>query len=166
MTEILVYIAVLAIIIVVVSSFFLWISQSNTKARALREVSDNLERAIQTITLEIKEASSLYPPTSAFDSHPGQLSLKTKKYLPDGEALSYLDFFLCGTQLCLKKESQIPITLTTDRVEVSNLVFSPVITSDTPSVQINLKINYKTPAEKPAYQASLEAITTVSLRSY
>lgn len=166
LTEILIYIAVLSIITLAASSFLLWISRSNVKARAMREVTANGERVIQMITAEIKEAEDIYTPTSVFDSHPGQISLKTNKYLPEGETTSYLDFYLCDAQLCFKKESQNPIALTSERVEVNNLVFSQIITSGAPSIQINLKIDYKSPANKPEYQASFDTISTVSLRSY
>lgn len=116
---------------------------------------------------EIKEAKSIYFPTSVFDSHPGQLSLETIKYLPEGEIKTYIDFYLCGTQLCLKKESQDPIALTSDRVKISNLIFSQIATTSTiPSIQINLKIDYKSPAARPEYQASFNTTSTISLRSY
>lgn len=169
LTEILIYVAVLSIITLAASSFFLWISRSNIKARAMREVTANGERVIQMITAEIKEAENIYTPTSVFDSHPGQLSLEATKYLPEGESTTYIDFYLCGsdgTRLCFKKESQDPIALTSEKVEVNNLVFNQIITSGAPSVQINLKIDYKSPANKPEYQASFDTISTVSLRSY
>ena len=76
--EVLIYIAVLAIIVSVASSFFLWVIRANTKTKAMREVLDNTRRAMEIMTYEIKEAESIYVPTSTFDSHPGQLSLETK----------------------------------------------------------------------------------------
>jgi len=164
--EVLIYIAVLAIVVLIVFSFFLWATRANTKAKAMREVLDNARRAMEIMTYEIKEAKSIYTPTSTFDSHPGQLSLETKKYLPEGETTSYIDFYLCGFQLCLKKESQDPVTLTSDRVEVSNLMFSRIVTSGIPSIQINLEIDYKNPTGRPEYQASITSTSTASLRSY
>ena len=164
--EILIYIVVLVIIITAVSTFFLWGIRSNTKAKVMRETLDNSSRAMETITREIKEAESIYTPTSVFNSHPGQLSLEATKYLPEGETTSYVDFYLCGTQLCFKKESQDPIALTSDKVEVSNLVFSRIITNEIPSVQINLNIDYKDSTGRPEYQASVNLISTISLRRY
>ncbi len=165
--EVLIYIAVLVIIITAVSAFFLWGIRSNTKAKVMRETLDNSTRAMETLTREIKEAKSIYTPTSVFDSHPGgQLSLETNKYLPVGESTTYIDFYLCGTQLCLKKESQDPIALTSDKVEVSNLVFSRIITNEIPSVQVSLNVDYKDSTGRPEYQASVNLISTVSLRGY
>ena len=71
---------------------------------------------METMVYDVKEANSIYTPTSMFDSHPGQFSLETKKYLPTGEVSSYVDFFICGDHLCFKKESQDPISLTSDNV--------------------------------------------------
>lgn len=165
--EILVYIAVLAIVVLTVSAFFLWAVRSNVKTRAMREVLDNTRRAMEIMTYEIKEAKGVYAPTGIFDSHPGQLSLETKRYLPTGETASYIDFYLCGTKICLKKESQNPIALTSDRVEITDLVFSQIATSQAAlSIQINLKIDYKTAADRPEYQSSLTTTSTASLRTY
>jgi len=162
LTEMLVYVAVLAIIVLAVSSFFLWTTRSNTKTRAMREALDNSRRAMEIMSSEIKEAKSIYTPTTTST----QLSLETTKYLPTGEETTYIDFYLCGTQLCLKKESQNPIALTSDRVEVNNLIFSQIITGGNPSVQIDLGINFKNPQNRPEYQASVNLKSTASLRSY
>lgn len=164
--EILVYIGVLSIIISAIVSFVLWFLRSNTKAKAMREVLDNARRAMEIITHEIKEAESIYTPTSVFDFHPGQLSLETLKYLPEGEGISYIDFYLCDDHLCFKKESQDSIVLTTDNVEVNNLIFTKITTGDISSIKIDLKIDYENPANRPEYQASATLESTASLRSY
>lgn len=161
--EILIYIAVLSVIISVVISFLLWAGYSSAKARALREVLDNSRKAMEVITFEIKGAKSIYTPTS----DTAQLSLETGRYLPQGENSAYIDFYLCDNRLCLKKESQDPIALTSDRVEIKNLEFTLIsATSTVPSVQINLRIDYKNPQNRPEYRASINTTSTVSFRSY
>lgn len=167
LVEILVYIAVLSIVVLAVSGFFLWIVRSDGKARAVWEVSDNARRVTEILALEIKEAKNIYTPTSVFSTSSGQLSLETEKYLPQGETETYIDFFLCEKRLCLKKEGQGPVALTSEQVEVNNLEFNLIAaTSTAPSVRINLKIDYKNPAENPEYQASFNTTTTISVRSY
>jgi hypothetical protein len=121
---------------------------------------------MEQITYEIREAKSVYTPTSIFNSNPGQLSLETEKYLPAGEDKSYIDFYILDGRLCLKKESQNPIFLTSDRVEVTNLVFSRIVTNQIPSIQINLTVNYKNPNGRPEYQSSVSLQSVDSLRSY
>lgn len=160
--EMLVYVAVLAILTLAISSFVLWTIRSNTKAKVMRETLDNARRAMEIMTYEIKEAESIYTPIATSS----QISLETIKYLPNGETTTYIDFYLCDTRLCLKKESQDPIALTSERVEVNNLIFSQFVTASSSSVQINLGVNYKNPADRPEYQASVDLTSTVSLRSY
>ncbi len=163
LAEILIYIGVLVIIVSAVSSFFLWANRSSAKSKAINEVLYNTRRAMGIMTYEIKEAKSIYTPTTI--SH--QLSLETTHYLSEGEETSFIDFYLCGAQICFKKESQDAVVLTSDKVEVSNLEFTQVTTTSTiPSVQINLKINYKTSSDRPEYQASINTTSTASLRSY
>lgn len=129
----------------------------------MREVLDNNQRAMETMLYEIREAKSVYTPTTTSN----QLSLETTHYLPSGETSTYIDFFLCGDRLCLKKESENPIALTSDRVKVTNLNFTQVATgAATPSIRISLRVEYNAPASKPEYQASLELTSTASLRSY
>jgi len=161
LTEILIYIGVLVIIVSAVSSFFLWANRSNAKSKAMNEVLYNARRAMEIMTQEIKESKSIYTPTTI--SH--QLSLETTNHLPEGEETSFIDFYLCGTHICFKKESQDAVVLTSDKVEVSNLEFTQIATASTiPSIQINLKINYKTPSGRPEYQASINTTSTASLR--
>ena len=138
LVEILTYIAVLAIIILAVSSFFLWMIRFSSQILARREVLDNSRRVVEIMTYEIREAKSIYTPTSALT----QLSLETIHHLPEGEISAYIDFYLCENHICLKREGEDPLILTSNRVEVKSLEFSYVaITSDTPSVQIKLRID-------------------------
>lgn len=160
--EILVYVAVLSIIMVAVFSFAIWVIQTNTKIRTMREVRDMAQMAMEQIVSEIREAKTVYAPTSASS----QLSLETTKYLPSGETATFIEFYLCQTRLCLKKEGQNPVALTSDRVEVKTLFFQRVNSGQTDSVQVELQIDYKNPAQKPEYAASLTLKSTASLRGY
>jgi len=164
--EMLVYIGILVIILTVIFSVLIWSIHSNTKARVMEETLDNTRRAMEIMSYEIREAKSVYDPTSVFGSHPGQLSLETTHYLPEGEKTTYIDFYLCDSQLCLKKESQNPIPLTSGNVEVKNLIFTKIMTGDIPSAEINLQIDYKNPNNRPEYQASSSLKSTISLRPY
>lgn len=164
--EALIYIGILGIIVLTISSYFLWSIKSSQKVKVMGETLDSARRSMEIMVYEIKEAESIYTPASILDSHPGQLSLETKKYLPEGENKTYIDFYLSGGRLCFKKESQSPICLTSDRVEVENLVFSQIITNSTPSIQIDFSVNYKNPAGRSEYQAQVNLTSTSSPRSY
>ena len=155
--ELLVYIAIFSIIIGVTVSFILWLVQSNVKAKVMRETMDNAERIMRTVTKELKEAKSIYSPTSSAT----QLSLETTRYLPDGESISYIDFYLCESRFCFKKESQDPSYLTSDNVEIVNLVFTQIGAS---SIKIDLTVDYMDIDGKPEYISSISLSSTVSLR--
>ena len=160
--EVLVYIGVFSLIIVIIVSFVFWLIRSNVKGRVVIETLNNSKRIMELITQEIKEADSIYIPTTT-DT---QLSLKTKKYLPSGEEISFIDFYLCGTRVCFKKESQDGIFLTSENIEITNLVFTQVISGEAPSIQIEISANYKNPADRPEYRASVDLTSSVSLRLY
>jgi len=165
--EILVYVGVMVIILMTVSSFFLWTNRLNTKTKVMKETIYNARRAMEIMTYEIKSAEGVYNPTSVFSSNEGQLSLQTTRYLPEGENKTYIDFYVCEYRLCLKKEDQDPIALTSDNVRVNVLAFHYIATTSTaPSIQINLKVDYKAPTNKPEHQASVNTTSTASLRSY
>lgn len=161
--ETIVYVAALSIIIVAIGSFLIWAIQSNDKARVMRETLNNARRIMEIMTYEIKEAKSVYIPTATTT----QISLETSKYLPEGEITTYIDFYLASTTIYFKKESQEPIALNSDRVEVKDLAFNQISTTSTiSSIQINFKIDYKNPSNKPQYSASVNVTSTVSMRSY
>ena len=164
--EILVYIAISSIIMLAISSFFLWTNRSSAKINASKEVLTNSKRAMETMSYEIRHAERIYTPTSVFSSSTGQLSLETKNYNPQGETTSYVDFFICQNQLCLKKESQNPIILTSEKVKIDSLKFFQVNSTSTASVQVNLEMSYIAPSDKPEYQASMNTTSTISLRIY
>ena len=163
LVETLVYIVIISIIVTVVVSTLLWIVRSEANAKARRVTADNTRSVMRIMTREIREAKILYTPTMTL---PTQLSLETKINLPPGETSTYVDFFLCGTRLCLKREFQNPIALTSEDVEVTNITFTEVTTNSIPSIQIALQIEYKNPGNKPELEVAVNATTTVSLRSY
>jgi type II secretory pathway pseudopilin PulG len=160
--EVLIYISVLTILIVAIFSLLVWLMRSNVKTKVMGEALDNAKRAVETMAYEIGEAKTIYSPTSSSN----QLSLETKKQLPEGETKTYLDFYICGTQLCLKRESQGPVAITSDKVEVANLTFTKIITGGKQSIQIDITVNYKNPSSTPEYNASVHLVSTASLRSY
>lgn len=164
--EALVYIAVLIMIASTLTAFIFWTIRANTKIEVKHEVLDNARRAMEIMTYETKEAKSVYTPTSIFDSNPGQLSLETTHNLPSGENTTYLDFYLCNQQLCLKRESANPVAITTDKTIIDSLVFSRILASTTETMQINLSLRYNSPVYRPESQASTTLISTVTLKGY
>lgn len=155
------YVAVLAIIIGAIVSLFLWTVKIQKKTRAIQEVTDNARIAMRTVSQEIEEAEDIYSPTSVFNSDDGQLSLETGKYLGSGETFSFIDFYLCGEALCLKKEGSEPTAVISNKVKVNKLKFTMVATNGHKSVEIEINLG-----SKDDIQTSIDLISTASLRNY
>ncbi len=161
--EILIYTAVFAVVMGILSGFIVWVYRSNIKAQTMRETLNNARRAVEIMAYEIREARSIYTPTTTST----QLSLETLHYLPEGELSTYIDFFVCSNKLCLKKESNPPFAVTSDKMVVENLTFSSIATTSTiPSVQIALELKYKNPSGKSEFEASVTVTSTASMRAY
>jgi len=162
LTEILVYLAVAFIVIAVIVAFIFWLTDLNNRNKISRETLNCAKRAMEIMSQEIKDAKSVYTPTTS-DS---QLSLETAKYLPVGESSTYIDFYLCDSRLCLKKESQDSIALTPENMEITALNFTHIVSGETSSIKIDLIIEYENPSNRPEYNFSSSLSSTVSLRSY
>ncbi|MDO8577313.1 MAG: prepilin-type N-terminal cleavage/methylation domain-containing protein [Candidatus Wildermuthbacteria bacterium] len=141
LVEILVYLALLVLVIGAVLSFLLFVADSQVALVSRRSVTLEGSGALEFMAKEIREARSIYTPTSVLDLHPGQLSLETKKAMPEGEQETFVDFFLCEERLCMKRESQTPIALTSPSVKVVNLVFRQVLSGSIPSLRVELGLS-------------------------
>lgn len=190
--EILVAVAIFSFIVLAVVSFFISVNFSNTRSKANREAQENARRMMDIMTYEIKNAKGIYSPTTTLN----QLSLETARHLPVGETATFIDFFLCGANLCLKKESQNPIILNSDTVEVYALSFTRILTEaplqpiaqkkqfsflnilplwkgfevnaqgTVPSIQIVMSVKYKNPNNDEISAYSITLTSTSSLREY
>lgn len=160
--ELLVYSALLVLIVAAITTLLFGVLKSHVKARAVRDVMHNTILATDAISLEIKEAQDVYNSTTTSN----QLSLVTTKNTPTGETSTYVDFFVCGGRLCIKRESQSPVALTSESVEIRSLVFQKVVTGTMPSVVMTLRIGSVNPNNRPELEAELETRSVVSFRAY
>jgi type II secretory pathway pseudopilin PulG len=156
--EAVVYIAVFSLLVTAVGSLVLWTIRSNNKARAMRETADAMRRALDVISREVRQARSVYTPTVAAD----QVSLETLD-LPEGEVVSFVDLYRCGTRLCVKREGQTAEAFTSAAVEVADIRFRQ-IASTTPAVQVALTMRYVNGQNRVELRAAMSATTTAAVR--
>ncbi len=162
--ELLAGMAIFVVLFGTLTTFIVWVYRSNVKFQALSEVSTNTQRATQIIIDEVRSASSVYLPTT----NATQLSLETSRYQPAGETLSFVDFFICDTQLCMKKETDTsPVAITSNKVQIDSLDFDLLSNDDGPYlVQITLVVSYKQSSGALEEQAQTSITSTAILRSY
>lgn len=163
--EMLMYVAVIALVIGAVSIMLVWGIRMQARSRIVSEVAFQGQRAMEIMTEEIAQAWSVYTPTSLFGVSPGQLSLQTVSVSSSRENFGYIDFFRCGIRLCFKREGSEPIALTTENVSVDNLTFNFIdATGDYDSVQIILTLRYNTLGQQSAYQGSASFQSSAAIR--
>ncbi|MBU3901408.1 type II secretion system GspH family protein [Patescibacteria group bacterium] len=164
--EMLIYILLVAVVGSALVFFGFWAIQVGAKTKANTEVLGNARRAMETMVYEIRKATSVYAPTSIFDASPGQLSLATATSTDVDENSAFIDFFLCGQALCLKREKANPVALTNNSVQVTNLTFSQRLNSvSSPSIRINLRVT-STASVRPGATTTIDLTTTANLRVY
>ncbi len=155
--ELLVYIAIFAILMTTITLFAISFVKSTTKSRIKKEVSMGTYSAMKAIVYELKRANSVYTPTSILNSHPGQLSLETSQELPDKEQITYVDFYLdSDNKLYVKRENQDPQLLISENLKVTNLEFEHLADSSE-AVRIDLTLEYDTFASEYQYSYNLSS---------
>lgn len=161
LVEILIYVSILVIVSTGLLTSLLKLVEFYNISRFERDVLANAHLGLDAIVLEIRQASSVYLPTS----QSSQISLETFLNPPIGETKTYVDFYLDNGRLCLKREGQDPQPLTSERVEITDLDFEYLSSSTNPSsVKISIKVRYR--SNKPEYQRELTLNSTGTLRSY
>ncbi len=158
LVEVMVSVALLAIISLMVTSAMMWMFSTGDRSKADSALLESGRRMLDQISYEIKGAEGVYASTTTAS----QLSLETNRYLPTGETSSFVDFFLCGSALCLKKESQNPMTLTPNDVQVTAFSVTQLSNGTIPSIRIALTLQ----STSGTQQATTTITSTTSLRKY
>jgi len=165
LVELIIYIAVLSVILVLIVMFTLNVIEASAKSAAKEEVQTNTATVLQAFDFIIRDAQSVYDPTSNFAGDPGQLSLVTTRYLSPDEATSHMDIYLYDGRFCVKREYAGVTCMTSSRVELTSLTFSEITQSNgAESVQMNFTIRYKSPRTEYYYTESVQ--TSARLRAY
>lgn len=160
--EILVSVGIMGVVLIGIIAFALWMNYYSSKTKADREASENARRIMSIITYEIRGSKAIYSPTTASS----QLSLETSRYLPTDETDTYIDFFLCDSNLCMKKESKDPFVLNSDSTSISSLTFTKITTGSRDSIQVSLTVGYKNQNTSNGNYASVSLTSTAALRNY
>ena len=162
--EITVYIAILALVTLVIIVFINQLLGVNEKTRRNREALDNARRVLDTIAQEVRHAQGVYTPTSSFGVNPGQLSLETSRDVPTDEVTTYVDFYVDNNSVYIKRESESTQLLTSEKVKVTDLTFTNLNGSTSwPAIRISVTVEYNSPISGPKNAVTLK--TTAVLRS-
>lgn len=127
--EIVIYIAVLAMIsIIVVNSFIVSLSSSKIafSKRNLQEAGINI---IERMTREIRDAGDIVDANSIFDNNPGAIEV---------DGANIIKFNINSGSLDMYKDDVLYGSLSGPKVTVSSLVFRKIVTPTSEAVKIEL----------------------------
>ena len=157
--ELLIYVAILAVLMVGISSAFISFNRGRGQVEARSEVNSNLQFVIEKISHDLKFASSVTTPAAAGSSS------NTLVLVLDGLTITYN---VSSGQLKRQVNSETPQTITSDKVTVATPTFTrleninTVLPKTVVSIETNISMTYK--SESPDYQYSEGKKTTTALR--
>jgi len=160
--EAVIYVAILAMIFVVVINTVIAVSNSFGKARLTRNVTSHGSAALERMLREVRLADSVNDSLSILGSHPGVLVLNTVISASDDTPTSRTFSLDAGT-LTLQEEESTPVPMTRG-VAVSNLVFYK-ITASTTSEAVRIEMTVEDSAGTMSVSKDFSA-TAVLRRSY
>lgn len=165
LVELLVYILVVGVIASAVIFLALQLSDVVIKIRTKTEVLSNGRLAMDRMLSEIRYTQSVYTPTSDLISDIGRLSLVSTVGVPSGEKQTYIDFYIVGGRLYMKREGQSSQALTSSRVAITRLKFSQVNVSPTSEgVTIELALRENPRNQRLSQQVDVILQSTVAMR--
>lgn len=138
LVELIIYIAILAIISILVIDIILVMTKSLGTISVVRNINNSAEVALERMTREIRLAKDINVSASNFDAHPSRLALNTINPLT-GDATT-MEFFLDNDLLMLSKGGGAPKPLSSSRTKVTNLVFRQINTPASKSIKIEMEI--------------------------
>jgi len=146
--ELILYLAISALLLLGVSTFLVIILGSRTKGQVVTEVEQQGWEVSQVITQTIRNSLSVNYPVIGYSSSSLSLAVATTSSNP-------IIFDLKGGSLRITEGAGGPITLTNDRVGVTSLVFENLARSGTKDlIRFKLTISYLNPANKAEFNYS------------
>lgn len=156
LVEIVVSLGILLLIVAALSGFVVSLQQTRQQLSSVQEVDDNLRMALDLLSTRIRGAKGVNTVASTFDTDPGVLSLEMAN-----PALNPTVFRLDQDNgiLQMQEGAAGPVSVTTNEVHVSNLVFSLRSPAGEPeNIGIELTIDYS--SQSDSYAGFSHSVTT------
>ncbi len=129
--EAVIYSALLAVLILVLSQLTLSAITSYRTARIKEDLIISSGRVLENFLRESRNASKVYLPTTVFDNDLGELSLATSfQPLDKTEPETYTDIYLAGGQVWIKRENELSQPLTGSNLEVTQFKLLRSVTAN------------------------------------
>ncbi|MBI4134543.1 MAG: hypothetical protein HY471_00335 [Candidatus Sungbacteria bacterium] len=147
LVEIIVYIGVFALVSVFLIRTLLVVHAAYRKLQSERDVASAARSAMTALSREIREAKSVYTPTSILNDPHGQVSLETSVAPVSAEAKNFADFYLDNGRLYVKREGAASFPLTSEAVEVQEFNVARLVFEGRESVRVTIRIVSRMPGQ-------------------
>ncbi|MFY9492881.1 MAG: type II secretion system protein [Minisyncoccia bacterium] len=148
--EMILYVAALGILVTALSSLTLSTIKSYRLAKVRENLTTSADAVFSTFLQEARNASQIYAPTSVLDSDNGELSLVTG-FAPTNktEPATYVDIYLAGGRVWLKRENETATALTDQNAEVTQFKVVEVKPNNLTGLRLYLSLRDRiNPSEK------------------
>lgn len=160
--EILIYIAIMGVIVTGFITFSISISNTRNKTFVVQEVHSNSRTALNLISQRIRSSTGINSASSTFGADPGVLSLSMAASFRDP---TVIDLDQNDGVLRIGEATSSPVAITTDKVKITNLVFTNLTPSgERESIRVEITVEYKDSSGDIIFTYSQNSQTTVSVR--
>jgi type II secretory pathway pseudopilin PulG len=141
------------------------VSDVAVKVRNQTHVLSQGRIAMDSILSEVKYAQSVYTPTSDLASNIGYLSLATPIGVPTDERYAFVDFYIVNGRLYTKREGQASYAITSERVTITKLKFTRLLSGSTSEgVMVELALQENPRSSQPTKQVNVAFRSTGAMR--
>jgi Tfp pilus assembly protein PilW len=159
--ETIIYISIIGIVVTSFVGFSISVSDSRNKTYSTQEVQSNMRVAVDLISQKVRSASGVDITNSNFDTHPGYLILTVASTTLNPTIIG-LD--TTNNTLGIKEGILATTSITSDEVNVSNLVFTNLTSSSTrENIRTQITIDFAN-SSTPQFTYSQSVQSATSLR--
>ena len=160
--EIVIYIAIIGMIVTGFITFSISISNTRNKTFVVQEVHSNSRTALNLISQRIRSSTGVNSTSSTFGVDPGVLSLSMAAVSRDP---TVIDLDQNDGTLRIGEATSSPVAITSDKVKVTNLVFTNVTPSgERENIRVEITVEYNNISGDIIYTYSQSSQTTISVR--
>ncbi len=159
LVEFLVYVAVVAAVLSVVTVLSVDLFRGRAKSSSLEVVNQNARLALERVTGAVRNANSVDPSSLGCDHAAGCLSL----HMP-GAAVNPTVFALASGTLTLAEGAGAPVRLTSPEIEVTSLVFTHLTQPGSEGVQMQLGLRRVNPGGASEFDAQRSYVVAAIVR--
>lgn len=159
LVETLVAIAIMSLLVVTVASLFVALSKGERRNQIASDVESQASFIVYQLAQSARNGSAITSPSQGASSNALSLAL------PSSTGENPTQYQLSNGVLLGSYSSGAPVSLSSDTVVVTNLLFENITAPNTKgAVRVSFTISNKNPSGNPELEYSTSRITTITLR--